>query len=153
MTKCGWTRQVEQWFDGESAGLERVPAHVASCPSCARTLGLLTALREGVSVVASREEIGATQFPAFMAGIREQIEAPAPRRMGLWAVLSLTAAALIAALSIFAVATGGPAPVVAEHTIVESATTEIEGAVVEKQNSSDHGPATIWIHPPRKDVL
>lgn len=153
MIKCGWTRQVERLFDGESTGLERVKAHVASCPACAGTLRRLTVLREGVSVVAAREEIGAAQFPAFMAGIREQIEAPAPRRTGMWAVLSLTAAALIAALSIFAVASGGPAPVVAEHTVVESATTEIEGAIVEKQNSSDHGPATIWIHPPRKDVL
>lgn len=153
MSKCAWTRRVEQWFDGESHGQDGVAAHAATCPVCAATLKRLSRLHEGVEAIATREEIGAAQFSAFMAGIREQIEAPESRRTGLWAVLSLTAAALIAALSIFAVVTGGPDPVVAEHTVVESATTEIEGAVIEKQNSSDAGPATIWIHPPRKDVL
>jgi predicted anti-sigma-YlaC factor YlaD len=151
MRDCRWSPRVERWFDGESREPERVAQHVAECPGCAGLVNRLERWRKGARAVAEKAEIADAQFPAFLAGVREGIEAPERRRSGLWAVVSLTAAALLVALSVFAVFTG-PGPAKA-HTVVESAETEVEGATVETQDSTEDSSAVIWVHVPRRDVL
>lgn len=153
MRECRWSERVERWFDGESSEPDTIAQHVSECPACATAVKRLSLFRQGVKAVAVRQEIAPTQLPAFVEGIREGIERPARRRTGLWALLSLSAASLIVAVSLFAVFTGGPDPVVAQHTVVESASTEVEGATVKTQDSTDKKTAIIWVHRPQKDVL
>lgn len=153
MHECRWMRRVERWFDGESREPEAIKRHIEECAACRTTLRSLERFRAGVQAVSVRQEIAPAQFPAFLEGIRERIDVPARRHTGIWAVASLMAASLIVAVSLFAVFTGGPDPVGAEHTVVESASTEVEGATVETQNSTDGTRAIVWVHRPRKDVL
>lgn len=153
MHKCRWTRQVERWFDGESRQPRDVAQHIDGCPACQAYARRLELFRAGAQAVAVRQEIASPQFPAFLEGIREGIEQPRRRHTGVWALASLMAASLIVAISLFAVFTGGPDPVGAEHTVVESASTEMEGATVEMQNSTDGSRAIVWVHRPGKDVL
>jgi anti-sigma factor RsiW len=153
MRECRWSKRVERWYDGESHEPETVAEHVHECPACAALLKRMKLFREGIRAVAVRAEIADPQLSAFTQGIHEGLQRPVPRRTGLWTVLSLSAAALIVAISLFAVFTGGPAPAVAQHTVVESASTEVEGATVKTQNSTDNKRAVIWVHRPQKDVL
>lgn len=153
MHECRWNRRVERWFDGESREPEAVERHIETCGACQAAVTGLQRFRAGVKAVAVRQEIAPTQFPAFLEGIRERIDVPAHRHTGIWALASLMAASLIVAISLFAVFTGGPDPVGAEHSVVESASTEVEGATVETQNSTDGTRAIVWVHRPRKDVL
>jgi anti-sigma factor RsiW len=153
MRECRWSMKVERWVDGEARDPDAVARHVEECPACTATVKRMQAFRHGIQAVAVREAIAPSQLPAFLDGIREGIDRPARRRTGLWAVLSLSAASLIVAVSLFAVFTGGPEPVVAEHTVVESATTEVEGATVKTQDSTDNTRAIVWVHRPQKDVL
>ena len=99
-------------------------------------------MRAGVSAVARREGISDAQFPAFMRGIQDGIDAPRPRPAGLWAALSLSTAALIVAVAVFAVFFGGTSP--AQATKVESMSTELPGATVDTYRSED-GVTTVWI--------
>ncbi len=152
MSECRWVQRVEQWLDGAAPEPEAVERHVATCPSCAALRARLLRVRDGVRAVAVRQEIGSGQFDAFYAGIRDRVDAPAPTRWrGIWALASLGAAALLVAVSIFAISSGGPAPVQA-HTTVESATSDIEGALIETQDSSERDSAIVWVHVPHGDV-
>jgi len=117
MGKCRWSQRVERWFDGESREPESVAQHVAGCPQCAAMAARLQRFREGVHAVDVRAEIASGQFPAFLEGIRQGIEAPRRRHTGVWALASVSAAALIVAVSLFAMFTGGPEPVEARHTL------------------------------------
>ena len=144
MFKCAWQRQAERWFDGECAASDAVARHVASCPECAAFLDRLRVLRTGAKAVAVREEIAEPQLPAFIEGLRERIQAP-PRHRGAWALVSLTAASLIVAVSVFftvTVVTGPPRGAAA--TVVESASTDIRGATVTVSSSED-GTALVWV--------
>ncbi|MBX7259055.1 MAG: hypothetical protein K1Y02_22015 [Candidatus Hydrogenedentes bacterium] len=107
----------------------------------------LQRMREGVRAVADVPEISDIQFNAFMAGIREQIEAPQSRR-GFWALLSLSTAALLVALSVFVV-------FMSDHgnseSKVEAATTNLQGATVNSYVTPDGNPV-IWISTASRDV-
>jgi len=151
MDACRWMKQIEAYADGESGEqAQAIEAHVGACRICADYLAQLRRIRDGVSAVARRETIQDAQFPAFMRGIREGIELPAPAyRRGAFAILSFGMAALIVAVAAFAVLSGGPAPVKA--TEVESAYTDLEGATLNTYNSED-GVTTIWVTVGKDDV-
>jgi anti-sigma factor RsiW len=142
MMKCRWHRQVERWFDGETAASDGIGRHVAACPACTALVERLRVLRNTAKAAAVRPSIEDPQFGAFMEGIRQGIARPQRHHRGLWTILSLTAASLIMATSVFFMVTGGYSDVAA--TEVESATTDIENATVEFY-SSDDGSATVWV--------
>ncbi len=150
MARCTWIRDVERWFDGELAKPDRVARHVTACAACSAHLAALRALRGGTEAVAAREAISEAQFPAFIDDICERLKPKAGYRMGLWAFASVTAAALIVAGSTFLVFTSGPRNATA--TVIESASTEIEGAKVDVRYSAN-GTATVWVSVAEKDVL
>jgi hypothetical protein len=141
-------QKLERWFDGEAA--EPDPA-VLKRPSTQTHLDALQQLRDAVQSVTVPATIDDAQFPSFMAGIREQLETPVPRRVGgFWALASVTAAALIVALSVYLVVSGGGASTT--PTVVEATSTSIEGAHVESYSSDEGGTATVWFTPPERDI-
>lgn len=150
MTRCRWIHKVERNFDGDTGRLDEVRAHVADCPECAAHLRDLERLRQGAKASRSNEGISESQFPAFMQGIREQCTSPVKARSWRWAIVSMAAASLIVAISIYAVVTGGPAKVEAE-TVVESVSTDLNDATVTYQNSKD-GTAVVWVHVAEEDI-
>lgn len=111
----------------------------------------LLRLREGTQQTAARTpEINDGQFGAFMAGIREGIEAPAPRHAtGFWASASLATAALVLVLSLLVIFYRPNEPV--QATEVESAHTELDGAAVDCYDSPQ-GTTTVWVTMPENDL-
>ncbi|HDP36238.1 MAG TPA: hypothetical protein ENN29_14165 [Candidatus Hydrogenedentes bacterium] len=111
----------------------------------------LLRLREGAQAAAARApEISDGQFGAFMTGIREGIEAPAPRRAaGLLATASLAAAALVLVMSLLIIFSRPNEPVRA--TEVESAHTELDGAAVDCYDTTE-GTTTVWVTMPENDL-
>jgi len=152
MFRCRWTRDIERWFDNEHPEPDRVRKHTETCPACAQRLERLQGMRTGVQAAAKQDEIAEPQFASFMQGIRDAIETPKGRHRGIWALASLTAAALIVAIAAFMVFTNGPSTV--EATVVESCSSEIQGAVVESY-SSENGVTTVWLKFPadEDDIL
>ncbi|MDP7638641.1 MAG: hypothetical protein QGG73_02845 [Candidatus Hydrogenedentes bacterium] len=143
MDTCKHRATIERWFDGESNEGSFVEAHLQTCAGCVEHLGFLESSREAVGAVVHRAEIADSQFAAFMDGIhRETTQRPRNRR-GLWTLASLVSAALLIALSIFAVVTPGKAPVIA----VDHFETEVEGASIELLYSGDDTP-TLWVNMP-----
>lgn len=106
--------------------------------------------QEALAPLRERPHISDAQFPAFMDGIRQQL--PGQRRPfgGRWALVSVAAAALVVAVSVFAVLNSAQ-PQDVRATVVEEATTEIEGARVVWYPNEDGG-ATVWIEPAEGDV-
>ena len=116
---------------------------------CADYLVGVPALRDGATDATRREEIQDPQFPAFFDGIREAIGTPRRRRGGLWALASGSAAALIAAMSIVVMFGSGHAPV--DATVIESCSTDLEGASITTSDSKN-GVPTVWITVTQDDV-
>ena len=143
MAKCRRIREVEQWFDGELEGTGELERHVDGCPECAAHLEELRRFRTGVAATGAPEAIRDAQFPAFMEGIRERVEYRPFWRGRLWALASVTAAALIVAVSAFLVLTDG-SPERVEATVVESCSTDLEGATVTSY-ASETGVTTVWV--------
>jgi len=146
MKKCRWIPNVERWFDKESVASD-VRGHIESCPVCARHLDQLCAFRQAAHA-ARGAEIGDAQFPAFMAGIRERVETPAPTRRRGWRVAWVTMAALLVASAAFLVMTDGTRTV--EATVVESYSSELEGAIVTTY-ASDTGVTTLLVQVSQDD--
>lgn len=151
MDRCRRIREVERWFDGEIEENSELMQHIDSCPVCSARLEQLRRHRDAVNAVKTPQEIADPQFPAFMEGIRERVESAPRRHGGVWALASVATAALIVAVSAFLVLTnGGPDKV--EATVVESCSTEIEGATVTSY-ASDNGVATVWVNVAQDDIL
>ena len=155
MAECKWKSKAEQWFDGEGKQSPELERHVASCPECAAHVGQLRLVRDAVEAAVPREEIRDAQFPAFMAGVRDGIDATTrarglfrPRRGGLWAMASLAAASLIVAVSVMLVINDEPPKV--DATVVEWCDTELDGATVGYE--SDNGVTTVWVTMSKEDV-
>ncbi len=110
---------------------------------------MLTLLRQGARQAAHAPEISDAQFPIFMAGLRDALERPEPRHSGLWAMASLSAAALVLVLSILALFSRGAEPVRA--TEIESAHTELDGVTVDLSNDAS-GLSTVWVTMPESDL-
>jgi anti-sigma factor RsiW len=143
MANCNWEQQVEAYFDGFAGKPAEVEAHLHACAECTGLLQHLQTVRAGVQAIPRPRVIEDAQFNAFMAGIREGIEAPARSHRGFWAALSLVSAALVVSVAVFSMFTG-PAPVKA--TEVKATSTQIEGATVDV-NVLD-GVMTISLTPP-----
>ncbi|HRI86958.1 MAG TPA: hypothetical protein PK869_01770 [Candidatus Hydrogenedentes bacterium] len=102
-------------------------------------------LRDAARAIPAAPEISDAQFSAFMRGIREGVDAtPAPRR-GFWAALSLVAAALVVAVSLFVIfeTNNIVQPPAVGASVVESASSDISGATVTSGTSED-GSAVVW---------
>ena len=148
MDKCRWINAVERWFDGETSDAEPVMAHVAACPVCAAHLAQLQTLRRGVAALVTHEEIADAQFPAFVTGIRQGLERP-PYYRRFWTFASVTAAALIVAVSALLMFTGGSKTV--DATVVESCSTEVAGATVTSY-ASENGVTTVRVEMSQDDL-
>ena len=144
-------REIARRFDGEITGPDNRPADAESAAYEAR----LRLLREGAAQAAHRAEIADAQFPAFMDGIRENVERPARHYRGFWAVVSLSTAALLVAFSAFLVFTTGDqtvAPVEAVTNEVETVSTEINGATVDSYTDGE-GTTVLWVSNGKRDLL
>lgn len=108
-------------------------------------------LREGAQQAAAKTpEISDGQMGAFMAGIREGIEQPAPRHAkGIWATASLVAAALVLVLSLLVIFHQPNEPV--QATEVESVHTDLDGVSVDCYDSPQ-GTTTVWVTMPENDL-
>lgn len=148
MSTCKWTKKVEAFADGELADPGQVQSHLTTCEPCARHHDRLLAFRAALSETAPPPALSDTQFPAFMDGIQQELSRSRKRPGGFWAVLSLSAAALVIAIATFSIFTG-PGPVKANE--VESVSTQLDGATVHWDNSDD-GVTTIWISVAEDDV-
>ena len=152
MDNCRRIRELERCFDGEADQTDELMRHVDACSACAAHLEELRRFRNGVGAVRSRQEIRDPQFPAFMDGIRERIEPVRRRHGGIWALVSVTAAALIVAISAFLVITDGAQEKVEATVRVESCSTELEGASVTSY-ASESGVTTVWVTLAQDDIL
>ena len=150
MAMCPWQKRVERWVDNEATDAEAVARHVDACEACAKHARNLRAVRESLRAVETEAAIHDHQFPAFLAGVRDSIERPSRRSGGVWALASLSAAALIVAVALFAMFSNGPQPAVAT-TEVESVATDIQGATVDSY-ASDNGSAVVWVNIPDGDI-
>ena len=150
MKSCPYEKNVERWFDGELSDPGEMDSHVEQCTICAATLARLRQTREAVQAVVIQEEISDAQFPACMDGLRRQLEAPQRQPGRLWAFASLAAAACIVAVSTLFMFSQGPTPVAAQ-SVIEDASTEIDGATTSAYYSDD-GTATVWVNVPEGDM-
>lgn len=143
MNICKRQAEIERWFDGESIQGGFAEAHLESCAECAKHLRFLELSRQAVGAVVQRAEIADSQFASFMDGIHQETSQRPRNRRGLWTLASLVSAALLIALSIFAVVTPGKAPAIA----VDHYETGVEGASIELLYSDDDTP-TVWVNMP-----
>jgi len=143
-SSCGWTKRVEQAFDGALDDRSAVERHRSECAACAAHWQRLATTRAAIRGTET-PAIGDGQLSVFMAGIRDGVAAPDPpvvRRPWL-AMASGLAAAAIVAVATFYVAVGGTEPVQASE--VESVYTELDGATVEWYDAPD-GSMTLQVH-------
>lgn len=148
MKTCTWFKDVEALVDGEARNSSAVEAHVTACPACAAHRESLVMWRHSLAPALATPVLSDRQFPAFMEGIKAGIHETRPRSGGIWALMSLAAAALVIAVATFSMFTG-PGPVKANE--VESVSTEIDGATVGVENS-ENSVTTIWISIGKDDV-
>lgn len=140
---CVKQREVERWFDGELADAS-IESHIDSCVSCGAHVEFLRVCRASVEALGDAPEISEGQLPAFLEGIRDEVQGtPVRRRTGLWALASMAAAAVIVAVSAMTITSDGLDPVAAESE-VETVSTEIDGASVELFESD--GTPTVWLN-------
>lgn len=151
MNGCKWSERLDRWFDGETSPETSadVSAHVSGCRVCSGRLSELQRLRMAATAAVRHESIGDGQFPAFMAGVREGLETRQRGWGRFWAVASLTAAALIAAISTFVIISNEPKKV--DATVVESVTTDLEGATVQTYEDEE-GDTTIAVTMSKDDI-
>lgn len=140
-------KQIGALLDGETR-YSGDAEHYLSDGACREYYDAARQLRRGAQQAARAPEISDGQMGAFIAGVREGVERPEPRAAGLWAMASLSAAALVLVLSLLAIFSRGGEPVRA--TEVESAHTELEGVFVEFDNHNDI--STVWVTMPESDL-
>jgi len=150
MKTCRWFKEIEIYVDGETARPETVEAHLATCPACAAHRDSLLTWR-GVTRPLATPVLSDEQFPAFMAGIRAELDAPRRRHGGFWALMSLTAAALVIAIAVFSIFTG-PTNNPTQATEVKSVSTDIDNATVSVETPED-GVTTIRVNINKDDIL
>jgi anti-sigma factor RsiW len=148
MKTCSWFKDVEALVDGEARNENAVEAHVAACPACAVHRNSLLAWRHALVPTLAAPVLSDQQFPACMEGIKVGIHEPNRRSGGIWALMSLAAAALVIAVATFSMFTG-PGPAKANE--VESVWTEIEGASVQVE-TPEGGVTSISVHIGKDDI-
>ena len=145
-TECTQHNDVERWFDGESTNSVAIEAHVEQCTSCQTHIAFLREARAAIEALPHSPEIAEAQIPAFLEGIADGIQQPRHRFTGIWAMASGVAAALIAAVAMMSMITPQDAPVGAE-SLIETVSTDIDGATVELLGEGDETP-TVWLNAP-----
>lgn len=148
MNMCKWAIRVEAYADGEQRDSVAVESHLAGCEPCKRHHATMLRMRSAIRELPAPPVLSDGQFPAFMEGIHQEVSRSRRRPGGFWALVSLSAAALVIALATFSMFTG-PGPVKANE--VESVSTQLEDATVHWGNSDD-GVTTIWISIGKDDV-
>lgn len=143
MTDCTFQRDVERWFDGEGSNEAEIERHIDGCPRCANHIERLAEARAAIAQT-SVPVIADEQLPAFLRELEGRVHAPRRSRVGLWAMASAGAAAIVVALSIMSIFSTGPTPIAAQSTVDEFST-EIDGATTETFYTDD-GTATVWIN-------
>lgn len=147
MKTCRWMQRVEALHDGIQDA--KTQTHLGKCALCAAHLDRLKRFSAAIAAVRHEATIEDAQFGAFMAGIHEEI-APKPAwRRGFWAMASLSAAALLIALSLWGVFRLGLDP--HAMTEVEAMQTELEGASLDWVPADD-GVATLWVNVSEDDT-
>ena len=143
-------KQMAALVDGEKR-YASADASVLETPELQAYRDDMLRLREGAQqAVARTPEISEGQFGAFMAGIRDSIEQPAPSHArGMWATVSFAAAALVVVLSLLVIFNRPAEPV--QATEVESAVTELDGVSVDCYDSPQ-GTTTVWVTMPENDL-
>lgn len=151
MNNCRWMTEVEKWFDGQATNAGQVESHIQTCTTCQKHLAGLKQLRRLSTMLkqTNTNEIRDFQLPAFIQGIHEGIDQPLRRPHRIWAIISITAAALIVAISTFLVLTNGTDTV--DATVIESTSSDLDGATIRTYDTED-GVATVWITGPQEDV-
>ena len=145
-TECKHQHEVERWFDGETTNSSAIEAHAEQCGSCQAHLAFLREARVAIEALPQSPEIADAQLQAFLEGIAEGIHQPRHRFTGIWAMASGVAAALIAAVAMMSILTPPEAPVGAE-SLIETVSTDIDGATVELLGEGDETP-TVWLNAP-----
>lgn len=148
MKTCSWFGDIEALVDGESRNASTVEAHLTACPACSAHREALVQWRRALAPVRPTPVLSDQQFPAFMEGIKAGIHQPQRRSGGIWALLSLAAAALVIAVATFSMFTG-PTPLNADE--VQSVSTDIDGATVSVETPKD-GVTTINITVGKDDI-
>lgn len=150
MNDCRYQEAVSEWLDGESRDGASVEQHVAGCPACSAHRAFVEGTRAAIASASERVEIGDAQMPAYLEALREKTQGIPRDRRGLWAFASVATAALLVSISILAVFSGTPEAVEAE-TVVESVSTDIEGATARSFYGED-GTAIVWVNVPDGDL-
>ena len=150
MATCRFERDVERCFDGDASTTTDVERHLETCSQCKIFLSELEQMRNAIESVSVDAEIAEEQFPAFMRGIEEGLAKPQPRPVGLWAMASGIAAALIVALSLISIVSSGPEPIQAVK--IEETSTDISGATTEAVVLNEE-TTMVWINLPDGDML
>ncbi len=144
--QCSYQQEVERWFDGEGEDLETLNSHIESCESCRAHVAFLRECRDAVGSMPATPIIADAQMPAFLEGISDGVHTPRRRSTGFWAMASALTAALIVTISTITIVSTGPDPVGAE-SVIETVSTEIDGATVEIIDEDSATP-TVWLHLP-----
>lgn len=141
---------IEARFDGE---VPEINDAALTDPEAAQYLQHLELMRQGAQDAALHQPIEDAQFSAFMSGVRDGIEMAEQTRYRGWmawaSLASLSAAALLIAFSFFWAVS--PPQAAVNATVIESATTDIEGAVVDVYDS-EYGVTTVWVNTTKDDV-
>lgn len=144
MKRQSWQQQMEQYRDGEMPPSDACEIEaLLESPEGRNYDATLEALSAAARQAMPREHIADAQLPAFVAGIREGVEAPERSHRGFWALASLSTAALIVALSVFSVIMLNSQDAV--HSTVEAAASEIEGAEIDTYTDEEDGTAVVWV--------
>lgn len=149
MASCRYEQTVARWFDGETVDETAVRSHLDACARCRAYLARLKGLRARVAQTKTGARIEDTQLPAFLRELEQRIDVAPARRVGVWAMASVGAAAIVVAVSVLSIFSSGPKPI--EATVIEHASTDIDGATTETYITDD-GTATVWVNLPEGDL-
>lgn len=150
MPTCQYQDELERWFDGELVESGEIEKHLTDCPDCTARLNELNRLRQAIQSAKQDAEIGDAQLPAFMRDIGEGLKRPRPQPVGLWALGSAIAAAIIVSLSLLSIVSPGPDPI--QAITIEESSTDIDGATTESVYV-DEETVMVWINLPDEDML
>jgi hypothetical protein len=143
MKRQAWQQQLERYRDGElPKELAKDADRLLESAEGREYDAALAAMADAARDAMPRAAIADAQLPAFVAGIREGVEAPRPGRRGFWALASFSAAASIVALSLFSLILLNSQDAV--HSSVEAAASDIEGVEIDAY-TDEEGTAVVWV--------
>jgi anti-sigma factor RsiW len=150
MNSCNNMHRVETWFDSGAPMSEELSQHLESCNACSGHLAFLESTRNAFQTRAERIREHQLHADRFLQDFRDRNSAPERSLNPRWALASLVAASFIAALALMSIVTPAKAPVEA-RSLVESTSTDVEGATTETYHADD-GTAIVWVNVPEGDM-